>query len=440
MAAPRPASPPSAADAAPLPVCGPIRVQRIGADGDGIAALPDGTALYLPDTLPGELVQPGPLARRGEGWWAEAQVLEPAPDRAAPPCPHFGVCGGCTLQHWADASYAAWKADQVVDALRRAGARVATPELARTPPAARRRMDLAIRRDGPAVLIGLHRRRSRDIVDMHACPVLHPALFALVQALRPVLRRLTGLRREASAVVNLLDSGPDLLLRTDAPLTAGDRTLLTELARAHGLARISWAPGLQRGAPLEPEPACLLRPAATAFSGVVTEIPPGAFLQASQAGEAAIVAAVLAALPAMPLKARIIELFAGCGSITHALSKHGRVQAYEGDLAAFTALRRAANRRVTATHRDLARQPLQAAELKGAAAIVLDPPHMGALAQIPALAASGVPIVYVSCNPAALARDGRLLVTAGYRVASVAAIDQFLWSARVESVVGFVRG
>ena len=413
----------------------------MGADGDGVAALPDGAALFLPDTLPGELVQPGPLGRRGEGWTADATILEASADRIVPPCPHFGPCGGCTLQHWRDGSYAAWKAGQVTDALRRMGAAaVPTPDLARTPPAARRRMDLAIRRDGSAVRIGLHRRRSRDIVDMHACPVLHPTLFALIQALRPVLQRLTGLRRDGSAVVNLLDSGPDLLLRTDGELTSGDRTLLTALANAHGLPRISWAPGLARGSQGEPEPACLLRPATTAFSGIATVIPPGAFLQASREGEAAIVAAVLAALPPLPAKARILELFAGCGSITHALAQRGRVQAYEGDLAAYTALRRAANPRVLATQRDLARQPLQAAELKGAGAIVLDPPHGGALAQMPALAASGIPIVYVSCNPAALARDGRVLLQAGYRMVSVAAIDQFLWSARVESVVGFQKG
>ena len=272
---------------------------------------------------------------------------------------------------------------------------------------------------------------------MQACPVLHPALFAVVQALRPVLQRLTGLRREGSAVVNLLDSGPDLLLRTDATLTAGDRVLLTALANAHGLPRISWEPNGPRGGTGAVEPACNLRPATTAFNGVVTAVPPGAFLQASRDGEAAIVAAVLAALPALPAKARIIELFAGVGSITHALATRSRVQAYEGDAAAYGALRRAANPRVQAVQRDLARQPLQVRELKGAGAVVLDPPHGGALAQMPALAASGVPVVYVSCNPAALARDGRVLMMAGYTVESVAAIDQFLWSARVESVVTF---
>jgi 23S rRNA (uracil1939-C5)-methyltransferase len=82
---------------------------------------------------------------------------------------------------------------------------------------------------------------------------------------------------------------------------------------------------------------------------------------------------------------------------------------------------------------------LQGPELKGAAAVVLDPPYGGALAQMPALAASGLPIIYVTCNPAALLRDGRLLISAGYKVVSATAIDQFLWSARVEGVVGFSK-
>ena len=411
----------------------------MGADGDGIATLPGGDQLYAPDTLPGEWVQPGDLSRRGEGWTARATIIEPSPDRVVPPCPHFGPCGGCTVQHWRDESYAAWKSALVGDAVHRLGWDGPDPALARTSPGARRRMDLAIRRDGPRILLGLHRRKSTDIVDMLACPILSPTLFALLQAMRPVLLRLTGLRREGSAVINLLDSGPDLLLRTDGVLSAGDRTLLTTLAGVHGMPRVSWAQGLQRGSLGASEPACLLRPATTALGGMETRVPPAAFLQASVEGEAAIVAAVLAALPTMAAKARVMELFAGVGSLTHAIARVARVQAYEGDVDATAALRSARNPRVDVHQRDLARQPLTTKELADAAAIVLDPPHGGALMQIPAIAASGIPVVYVSCNPAALLRDGRLLIAAGYRVHSVAAIDQFLWSARVESVVGFRR-
>jgi 23S rRNA (uracil1939-C5)-methyltransferase len=293
-------------------------------------------------------------------------------------------------------------------------------------------MSLAIRREGATLRIGLHRRRSTEIVDMHACPILHPTLFQLVQALRPVLLRLDGLRQQGEASVNLLDSGPDLLLRTDADLSAADRTALAELARRQGVPRISWARAGVAGA----EPAAVLGPAVTSFSGWNTEVPPGAFLQASHEGEQAIVDAVMRALP-QRLKRGIVELFAGCGSLSHALSTRGRITAYEGDAEAVRALRRAGNPRVNALVRDLARQPLTPQELNGAGAIVLDPPYAGAAAQMPALAASEAPIVYVSCNPGALARDARLLAAAGYEPMAVEAIDQFLWSSQVETVAGF---
>ena len=425
---PKPASAPDPA---------PVRVARIGADGDGVAALPGGAPLYLANTLPGELVQPTALVRRGEGWAATADVIDASPDRVAPPCPHFGPCGGCTLQHWRDEPYATWKSAQVADALRRAGAGIAVAPPTRTPPAARRRLDLAILRQPGGIQVGLHRRRSRDVVDMHACPILHPALFNVIQALRPVLPRLDALKREGAAVLNLLDSGPDLLLRTDGALSAGDRTRLAAFAAEHRLPRVSWA----RGAGL-PETAALLRPAATGLGGRDVSVPPGAFLQASREGEAAITAAVMAALPGvMTGKARIAELYAGVGTLTHALSARARVTAYEGDPGACAALRGAGNQRVQVVQRDLARQPLQPKELAGAACVVLDPPYAGAAAGMPGLAASGVArIVYVSCNPAALSRDARALLAAGYRVASAVAIDQFLWSAQVEGVVAFERG
>ena len=132
--------------------------------------------------------------------------------------------------------------------------------------------------------------------------------------------------------------------------------------------------------------------------------------------------------------------------MTFALAGQVRVTAWEGDPAAVDALRAAVNRarlagRIEATQRDLIRQPLQRKELGGFAAIVLDPPHDGAPAQIAEVAASGVKsVIYVSCNPASLARDAAALRNAGYELAKVQPIDQFLWSARLESVATFVRG
>ena len=300
-------------------------------------------------------------------------------------------------------------------------------------------MDLAARRTNSGVVLGLHRQRSKDIVDLTTCLVLHPDLVALLPPLRRVLVRLQALRRDASVIANLLDSGPDMLLRTDAPRMLSDRLALTDFARSHALPRISWARGNE-----EPEPVIILQPPTTSLSGVTVTPPAGAFLQASASGGAAIIAAVLDALPT---KGSIAEFYAGCGSITFAIARHARVSAWEGDAAAASALRHAANHaglaggRIAVVQRDLTRQPLQAKELAAFAAVVLDPPFVGAATQVAHVAAAKVPVViYVSCNPATLARDARTLRQADYRFVATKPIDQFLWSGELESVSTFVVG
>ncbi len=327
----------------------------------------------------------------------------------------------------------------MVTALARAGFEdIYAEPPARSPRSDRRRMDLALARTGAVVQVGLHRHRGNDVIDLHTCLVADPLLVALIGALRRVLPGVSGLRRSGSAVANLLDSGIDLLLRLDGALTAADRVLLTALARSAGVCRISSAIGGGL-----PEPAAQLGPALVSLAGVEVAPPPGAFLQASRSGEAAITASVLAGLPdRMAARARVVELFAGCGTLSFAMAARARIVAYEGDAAAFAALRRAASgRRVEPVLRDLTRQPLAAKDLAGAAAIVLDPPYAGAGPQMAAIAAAAAPrVVYVSCNPGALARDARPLRQAGYRVRCVTPIDQFLWSAAVESVVVFERG
>lgn len=426
-----------------------LRVTRLGAQGDGIAALPDGAGpAFLPMTLPGEVVEAEPGPGRAAGRPALRRVIEPSPERVAPPCPHFGACGGCALQHWAAAPMAAWKRGLLAEALARAGFPGAPVGETRTsPPATRRRADLALRRaHGGAVTLGFHAKGAAEVVDLAACAVLDPRLVGLFAPLREVLRRLPALRREGSAVLNLLDTGPDLLLRTDGPLDAAGRVLLAGFAAAQGIPRIAWAPTGEKGAEAAAETAAQLGPVSIALSGVPVAPAPAAFLQATPAGEAAIAAAVLDALPSrLPPRAAVAELFAGLGTLTFAMAaaRPGlRIDAFEGAAEAVAALSAAAGRaglgRVRGLRRDLARQPLLAKELAAYAAVVLDPPYAGAAEQVGLIARARVPqLAYVSCNPAALARDAALLARAGYRVRSATPVDQFLWSPHLESVIGF---
>ena len=409
-----------------------LHIDHMGQAGDGAARAPDGRALHVPFTLPGEDV----LATADRGPRAICdEILRLSPDRAIPPCPHFGVCGGCALQHWADEPYAAWKSSLIDQALVRAGfVGPALAPLARTPPGARRRMDFAVRRSADGVRLGLHQSHSGMIVDLQVCCVLDQRLAALLPPLRAMLATLSGLRKAADLAINLVDNGADLLIRADAPASAADRGRLATFARAHDIARIAWAVGAGVA-----ETAAQFRAPAIRFADATVSPPPGAFLQASPQGEAAIVAAVIAALPKLSAHSLMIELYAGIGTLSLPLAAHGRVRAYEGAADAYAALRQAAGgTRIEAVHRDLVRQPLQVREFRDAACIVLDPPFGGAPAQMEALAASGLPIVYVSCNPAALTRDAAVLAQAGYTLGAVCPIDQFLWSAQVEAVCRFL--
>ncbi|MGG5808984.1 class I SAM-dependent RNA methyltransferase [Falsiroseomonas sp. CW058] len=415
-----------------------LTIDRMGSGGDGVAATPDGP-LHIPRALPGEVVLATP-AGRGQ---AVLDAVEAAsPDRVAPPCPHFVEgCGGCALQHWAMPAQSAWKRARLAEALVRAGfPDTPVAEAAETPPRARRRADLALRRrpDG-SVAVGFHRRGSADLLDLRECHVLRPEIFALLAPLRALLRRLPALGREGSAVVNLLETGPDLLLRTDRDLDASGRRLLATFAASLSIPRIAWA----RGEGLA-ENAVQSGPVRLSLGGVAVTPQPGAFLQASREGEAAIVGAVLAGLPAkLPARARLLDLYAGLGTLSFPLAARGRVTAAEGDAGAFAALdaaARGAGGRVTALKRDLARQPFLPAELKPFAAVVLDPPYAGAAEQVAQIARSAVArVVYVSCNPVALARDAAALRGAGFAALAAVPVDQFRWSAHLESVIAFAR-
>ena len=397
-----------------------LTITMMGSAGDGVALLADGTRRHIPRALPGETFSD------------DGRLTVESSERVDPPCPHFPLCGACALQHWGAAPQSEWKRGRIEHALRAAGFGEAAPVLAHvSPPASRRRADLSvIRQPDGSLVIGFH--GPAGVLAIPDCRLLRPEIMALLPRLAAALRPLQALRMRSDAAINLLDSGPDVLLRLDGKLTPADIARLADFARAEGLKRIATREGV----------AAQTSPVRHGFQGGEVAPPPGAFLQATVQGEAAIVAAVLAALPArLPRSALIADLFAGLGTLSFPLSARARVLAFEGDpaiVAALDAGARTAGGRVTAARRDLIRQPLLPAELAKCAVVVLDPPYAGAAEQIAQIARGPRPaIVYVSCNPVALERDARALREAGYTLGPAAVIDQFIWSPHVEAVVGF---
>ncbi len=350
-------------------------------------------------------------------------------------CQHFGVCGGCAV----DDRDAIDKSGLLREALIRAGyENPAVAPLVEVPLQSRRRVDLAASRHSSVIALGLHKARSAEVVDMQECVLLDARIVALLLPLRILLRSMEAFRHTASVMINLLDNGPDILFRCDADITGPDRTKLIAFARTHDVPRISVAK--DKG---EAEPVIILSPPVITLSGFPVEPPPGAFLQASPQGEATIIAASLAGLPKLVAKSRIAELYAGIGTLTFALVNHARVEAYEGASDAVAALELAIRRsnlagRIKLAARDLARRPLQSAELKGCAVVVLDPPYAGAANQMRFLTAAAVPrVIYISCNPKALAADAYVLNKAGYALLAATPIDQFPYSENLESVAVF---
>ncbi len=422
-------------------------IEGLGARGDGFAGL-EGQLVFVPFTLAGDRVRVRLTGARGGGFKAEMlELLEEGPGRAEPPCPHFGTCGGCALQHLSDSAYGAWKQDLLVQALAQRGLHeVPVAPLVRVPPGTRRRATLAASLAGGRVVLGFHGRESHQVVDLQSCLVLTPGLTALLPALRQALAPLLQPREAAALTLTETETGIDLLIVSETAPNLAAREALAALAETQDLARLSWAARPAAGAAPEPEPVMLRRPPSLRFAGVDVEPPPGGFLQPTAAGEAALIERVLAYLPEGA--GTIADLYAGCGTFTFPLAQHAqqaRVHAVERDGAALAALWAAARKadlagRITVTAQDLARAPVLAEDLDGGDCVVFDPPRAGAREQAAEIARSTLPAaIAVSCNPNTFARDARTLVDGGFRLVEVTPIDQFPWTGHLELVASFRR-
>lgn len=401
-----------------------VTVERLGHLGDGVAAGP----VFVPGALPGEVVEGALVGER----IADPRIVTPSPDRVSADCPHYRACGGCSLMHVRPSVLAAWKQDIVRHAL----GDLVSSDLFRpvhtSPDRSRRRATLAGRRTKTGALVGFHGRASGIIADIPGCRLLIPELIEALGPLRRVVEVGTSRKAELDLTVTQTDTGLDLAVAGGKPLTADLIGQLSAIAAEAGFARITWGT----------ETATMATPPRVRFGGTAVTLPPGAFLQATADGEAALLAAVRSALGDA---GRIADLFAGCGTFSLPLAERAEVHAVEFDrdmLAALDGGWRGGRglHRVTTEARDLFRRPLLPDELRGFDAVVIDPPRAGAEAQAAELARSRIGrIAMVSCNPITFARDARLLAAAGFRIDWLQVVDQFRWSPHVELVARMSR-
>jgi 23S rRNA (uracil1939-C5)-methyltransferase len=414
-----------------------VSIDRLGARGDGVATH-DGEILHIAGALPGERVRVHREGRDRASLDGADAILTPSPARVTPFCPVFARCGGCVAQHMAEPLYDSWKLELLTRALKRVGIDTPVDALVPAAGAGRRRLTFHARRRedprGTSIQTGFMAARSHDLVPISTCPAAEPGLAGAGEIAGILAEALLGSgESEADIHVTLSGEGLDIDLRPGRrrPVKPALTGKLIALAEKHDIARLALAgetvvmrrPPLQRMGPAQVLPQ------------------PGAFLQASYAGEEALGALILEALTQKKQKLkRVADLFAGCGPFALRVAQTHAVHAVEADAAALGALDRAARetpglKPLTHECRDLFRRPLLSTELARFDAVILDPPRAGCEAQAKQLVRARVPlIIYVSCDPQSLVRDLATLHSGGYQVERITPVDQFAWTAHLETV------
>lgn len=418
-------------------------------DGRGVGRVA-GKTLFVRDALPGERVRVA-LTRRKKNY-DEGQLVEllrPAPQRAEPKCAHFGVCGGCSLQHLAPDEQVRFKQQGLVDALQHIG-RVSPDELA--PPLTadswgyrrKARLGMKLVRKHDRVFAGFRERGSSFVTDVRHCPVLHTRVGKAVGALADMVSTLSIRDQIPQVEMAMGDDLCVMVFRTLAPPAAADIEQIRRFCATH-----NWVPYLQEGGPDS------IRPLAGAPVELHYSLPahevhfgfaPTDFTQVNLEMNRRMVDQAIEWLSPQPDET-VLDLFCGLGNFTLPLAKAARtVVGVEGD----TGL--VARARENADINKISNARFFAADLYGILdtepwlqqaynAILLDPPRSGAAEVLPAVARLGARrILYISCYPGTLARDAGLLVhEQGYRLARAGVMDMFPHTAHVESMALFIK-
>jgi len=417
----------------------------------GVARI-DGKTVFVADALPGERVVLRRTHRQRKLDYAVTeQVLRASADRVQPRCPHFGLCGGCALQHLAPDAQLAFKQTQLVENLARLGAVQAERLL---PPLRgpvwnyRRRARVGIKlvpRKGK-VLVGFRERSSPYVADLQECHVLVEPVGALMTPLGQMVEQLTIASRVPQAEVAVADDAVVLVLRVlDAP-TAADLERMAAFGREHAV-RIYLQPGgPDTIAPLDPASVSAPLSYRLPQHDVTIQFEPTDFIQVNGALNQAMVDRALEVLEPAPTDT-VLDLFCGLGNFSLPLARRAaQVVAVEGDAALVGRARDNAARNgianvefhVADLFKDVAGLPWTRRRYDR---VLLDPPRAGAKEILPLVAGSGAQrVVYISCHSGSLARDAGLLVREhGFRLTATGVMDMFPHTTHVEAMAVFER-
>jgi len=423
-----------------------LSIDALDSEGRGVARNPDGKVVFVEGALPGERTAVRIFQKKSKFDAGSAtSVLEPSAGRRAPGCPHFGVCGGCATQHADERTQMAGKQRWLEDCLERIGnvrPETLLPIVYGPEWGYRHRARLSVRRVASrgGVLVGFRERRSTHVADMRECPVLPEAVSALIAPLRALVETLSVRERLPQIEVAVGDNATALVFRHLQPLQAEDELRLRQFAQAHAVH--VW---LQPGGPEGAQP---FHPASSELYyelpefGVRLRFRPTEFTQVNFAMNRVLVSRAVRLLDPQPGE-RVADLFCGLGNFSLPLAaRQAAVVGIEGNPALVARARdnAAANGLVAQFEVMNLFQP-NLAPWGPFPKILIDPPREGAIELIKSLPEDWPRrIVYVSCDPATLARDAGVLVHAkGFRLAAAGVVNMFPHTAHVESVAVFER-
>ncbi len=428
------------------------RIESLDQSGRGVTHI-EGKATFIDGALPGEEVLfTYSNQRKSFDEGVVCEILQASVDRVDPLCPHAAICGGCSLQHMASDAQIRAKQQILIDSFKHIGA--VEPEVIMAPLSAepwgyRRKARLGakyvIKKE--AMLVGFREKRSAFLAELTQCRVLHPAVGEQIMALRELLQGMQAYRRIPQVEVAIGDAAVALTFRILDPLAPEDLQRLTDFGEQHDMMIYLQPKGPETLYRLWPESSVTddgLSYCLPEFD-VEFKFKPTDFTQVNGAINRKMVQRAIELLDLQGSE-RVLDLFCGLGNFSLPLARHAAsVVAVEGEEPLVQ------RGRENAKHNRLDNIEFYAADLsqeprshvwfgQGFDRILIDPPRSGALEIVNDVASFGASkIVYVSCNPATLARDAAVLVAAGYRLCSAGVMDMFPHTTHVESIALFER-
>ncbi len=427
-------------------------IESLDHEARGIARQ-DGKAIFVDGALPGETVEYASFRRKPNYELAHlVQVLRPSSARVEPRCRHFNICGGCAMQHMDPSAQLAAKQRVLEDSLWHIGRvrpETILPPIQGASWGYRHRARLAVRKveSRGGMLVGFHERRSSYIADIRSCEVLPPHVSDLLLPMRELFASLSVAERLSQVDVAVGEHCTALLLRILQPLTAKDEKRLRQFAEDHGVVIYLQLKGPESAYRFYPQSETPRLSYTLPEFGLELDFRPTDFTQVNHAGNRVLVRRALQLLDPQPGE-RIADMFCGLGNFTLPIARSGaRVLGVEGSAGLVQRGRESAKANGLANLVDFGVANLFDCTTESVAALghfdkmLIDPPREGAVELVKALGDDGPKrIVYVSCNPATLARDVAVLVAGkGYRFVAAGVVNMFPHTAHVESIALFER-